>query len=157
MIEVKTMGELTEEELRELELEENLHRKDLTQLERDKTLVALASAVKERLSRNASALEPQGPEGFPTSDVENPKGGRKPKPDSQVNVAKEMGVATMTLSEAQRHVQAVAPAPPRGPGMRAQVRQHADLGKRHQTWPRPTLLGKSNTHGKAVSRTTVDG
>jgi hypothetical protein len=53
------------------------------------TLPPLASAVNTRLSRDASALEPQGPEGFHSPDERNPKGGRQPKPDSQKLVAAE--------------------------------------------------------------------
>jgi hypothetical protein len=75
-------GKATDEERAEIELEENIRRKDLTQLERDKSLVSLASAVKERLSRDASAQTGTGTEGFSASGAENPHGGRPPKPDS---------------------------------------------------------------------------
>jgi hypothetical protein len=106
-IEVTTMGELTEEEQREIELEENLHRKDLTQLERDKTLLDLASAVKARLSRDGFPQSQPGPEEFSPPDGEKPTMGRRPLPDSQERVAKEIGVGQQRISDAQRHVQTV--------------------------------------------------
>ena len=107
MIEVRRMGDLSEAEVRELELEENLHRKDLTPAERSKTLTALATAVKTRLLENASALESQGSEGFFMTDVEKPRGGAPAKPDAQKKVAAEMGLSVGTLNMAQRHTKAI--------------------------------------------------
>ena len=48
MIEVKRGGDLAEHERAIIELEENLHRKELTPLERSQTTVRLASALGER-------------------------------------------------------------------------------------------------------------
>jgi ParB-like chromosome segregation protein Spo0J len=49
MIEVRRVGDLTEQERTIIELEENLHRKNLTPLERSQTTVSLADSVGEHV------------------------------------------------------------------------------------------------------------
>jgi hypothetical protein len=102
-------------------------RRNLTPAERSKTLVELASAIKTRLSRDASAQSGQGLEEFRSSDERNLPGGRPSKPDSQKRIAEEMGMAVGTLNEAQRHVAAVERYPELGTGdlPRAEVLQLA--------------------------------
>lgn len=46
-IEIRRLGDLTDTELREIELEENVRRKDLTEYERSRQMVALAQVAAE--------------------------------------------------------------------------------------------------------------
>ncbi len=69
-----SMGDLTEDELRELELEENLRRKDLTDYERAKGMVRLAETAAAVLRKDSGFLPKFG---------KNPNGGRPKKPDSE--------------------------------------------------------------------------
>lgn len=91
---VTRLGDLSSEQLREIELEENLQRKDLTQEERDRTLVALVEHVKEtrgtdpQVSRNGS----RGP---------------APDPRSDRQAASEIGVDEKTIRNARDHVEAI--------------------------------------------------
>jgi len=94
----RMLGELTEAELREIELEENLRRKDLTEYERSKKMLELAEVAAEILKS-----EPE----FSPSVGKNTSPGRPPKPDSQQRVAERIGVPQQTLSDAKRHVEAV--------------------------------------------------
>jgi hypothetical protein len=113
-IEVRWVGELSASQLRMIELEENLHRRELTPAMRTKVMVELAAVTAERLreeaeaggvpdaggaeggvhpppktapSEDTSALEPQGPEGLSVAVDNNPPGGAPEKPDSQAKVA----------------------------------------------------------------------
>jgi len=109
VIEIRTLGSLTEAELRELELEENLHRKDLTQLERDKVLVARGENAAAILrDRDEAALPPSHPTaGWDGGHMPGPR----PKPDTTEKVADFLGVSKSTLNNARRHVAAVAGHP----------------------------------------------
>jgi ParB-like chromosome segregation protein Spo0J len=60
MIEVRRVGELAEQERAIIEREENLHRKNLTPLERSQTTVRLAEAVGVQLRERAQNLDTQG-------------------------------------------------------------------------------------------------
>lgn len=95
-IEVKQLGELSEQELREIELEENLRRKDLTEYELSKNMVALAEVKAEKLRG-----------GFWAEFAQNPQGGRPVKPDSQARIAEAIGIPRKTLADAQAHIKAV--------------------------------------------------
>lgn len=91
-IDARRWPDLTEEERREIELAENLNRKDLTPEERNRNLTALAEAVEEVL----------------TEPVKTRNGGRPPKgrvPEQAV--ADRIGIPRTTLSEARRHVAAI--------------------------------------------------
>jgi hypothetical protein len=90
---------LPEKELRILELEEIIRRKDLTEYELSRNMVELAEIKAEEL-RN----------GFCTDSVQKVSH-RPPKPDNIRNVAKEIGVSPMTLSDAKAHVEAVEKYP----------------------------------------------
>lgn len=90
-IPVTLLGDLTEEQLREVELEENLQRKDLTAVERSRNLVALAETIVE-----TSARTPR-----------ESNGGRPVDPTSDRQVAERIGVGATTLREAREHVAAV--------------------------------------------------
>lgn len=95
-IEVRPLGELTAAERSEIELEENLQRKDLTAEERSKTLVALAE--------KAAEIDRQG---FRADSARNPSGGRPEKAGSLRRVSERIGVPAKTIHDAQKHVAAV--------------------------------------------------
>jgi ParB-like chromosome segregation protein Spo0J len=132
MIEVRRVGDLTEQERTISELEENLHRKNLTPIERSQTTIRLADAVGERLREKAQTQAAQGSEPTHDADVHtetsanpgpdellspatnNPKGGREEMPDSQAKVAAEIGMAQPTVSAARRHLKAVERYPELG-------------------------------------------
>lgn len=89
------LGDLTPEQLREIELEENLRRKDLTPIEASRTMVELAETVADL-----------------RSDAERKSNGGRPKdPSSLRSVAEEIGVSPGTILAAREHVAAVAEYP----------------------------------------------
>lgn len=93
-IEVRSLGTLTDAELREIELEENLRRKDLTPTERSRTIAQLAetAAVADR-------------ETFRPELGTKPSGGRPAEPGSIRRVSERIGVPTSTIQKAQTHVE----------------------------------------------------
>lgn len=101
-IEVKVLENITEKELRILELEENIQRKDLTALEKSKNLVELAE-IKEKEFRAESAQNPTA--------IKN-SSGRPAEVTSLRSVAKEIGIPPKTLHDAKQHVKAVEEFPP---------------------------------------------
>lgn len=112
---VRRLNTLTDVELREIELEENLRRKDLTPIEASRNMVALAEVIKEtradsaQVSRNGS----RGPSPSPTSDRQ---------------VAAEMGIGATTLREAREHVAAVEANPDLATLPQAEaIRQHRTI------------------------------
>ena len=94
-IEVRSLGSLTDAELREIELEENLRRKDLTPFERARTLVQRAEVVREIAAEQL----------VPDSGTNSAGPGRPPNPSSEKRVAERMGVPRATLQEAKAHVE----------------------------------------------------
>jgi ParB-like chromosome segregation protein Spo0J len=105
-IEVRYYEDLPEEDRRAIELEEDLRRKDLTPYERSKARDELAKAVAARLLQASQASE----ELSGNADENSPRG-RPPKVDADEKVAAEMGISQGTLSDAKRHVAAVARYP----------------------------------------------
>lgn len=97
-IEVKMLGEISERELRVLELEENIRRKDLTAFERSKNLVELAELKEQELKEELS-----------TDSVDKCKreAHRPVNPISIQNISKEIGTPVQTLKDAKQHVAAV--------------------------------------------------
>jgi hypothetical protein len=95
-IEARSLGDLTESERREIELEENLRRKDLTEYERSRNLVQLADTVTEMLTAEAelSGVIP-----------DKPRRGRPRKPTAKDAVAERLGVDRGTVDNAQAHVE----------------------------------------------------
>lgn len=93
-------GELTVERLHEIELEENIRRKDFTEYEISKNMTDLARAVGERLARESCIKM-----------IQNPLGGPKIKADSMRAVAKEIGVPLATIQHSKEHVAAVETYP----------------------------------------------
>jgi len=92
-IDVRDMGELTEAERREIELEENLRRKDLTEYERSRDLSRLAETVAEVLVNEYRPESGQKSRGQPK------------RPASSRAVAERIGVPRTTIQEAQTHVE----------------------------------------------------
>lgn len=91
-IDVRRWPDLTPEERREIELAENVDRKDLTPAERSRNMVALAETAAEVL---------------PTVG-KSPNGGRPPKERvSEQAVAERIGVPQQTLNRAKQHVAAI--------------------------------------------------
>lgn len=93
-IEVRRLGELSEAERREIEVEANVRRKDLTPIERSRTLVALAKTAAE-VDR----------ESFGRSLAET-REGRPEEPGSDRRVADRIGVPRQTIQSARAHVAA---------------------------------------------------
>jgi len=101
------LGELTDPERSELELEENLRRKDLTADERSKNLVSLAAVAAKVLREKPADLLP---------DSGNKSGrGRPEKPDSEQKVAERIGVPRQTINLARQHVVAIQRYPELAP------------------------------------------
>lgn len=101
-VECRRWGTLTESERRELELEENLRRKDLTAYERSKNLVELAT-VAEEVDRETGEIRAES--------AHNPQGGRPAEPGSTRRVADRIGVPDTTIREAKKHVAAAESYP----------------------------------------------
>jgi ParB/RepB/Spo0J family partition protein len=139
-IEVKVLGDLTTHELRVLELEENIKRKDLTELEKSKTIFELSVLKRKELEEKAlqeierlekedqerkererdkpsevfGGLRQEGDGHEEESGVlygVRTKVGRPEKATSIRKIAQEIGVPTMTLIDAQKHVEAVTQYP----------------------------------------------
>jgi ParB-like chromosome segregation protein Spo0J len=88
---------LSNKELRAIELEENLRRKDLTENELSRNLVELAEIKAEEFRSNSDQnyLEIKRPIGRPA------------KPDSLQKIAESIGIPKTTLIEAKQHVEAI--------------------------------------------------
>ena len=102
-IEARFMGELTAMERREIELDENTQRKDLTPYEMSRNLdelVRVAAAVDQQQLRAESARN-SGP-------------GRPPVRGSLRRVSERTGIPVKTIHDAQQHVEAVAKYPELG-------------------------------------------
>lgn len=95
-VECRRWDGLTETERRELELEENLRRKDLTSYERSKNVVELATVAEEAIAETLS-----------TESVESPRMGRPPKsrvPEDAIS--ERIATPKQTMRDAKKHVAA---------------------------------------------------
>lgn len=99
-IEAKVLEDISEKELRILELEENIRRKDLTELEKSKNLVELAEIKEQELKK---VIEPNWTESV---HLNNPN-----RIGDRV-IAQEIGIPRQTLRDAKQHVAAVEAFPP---------------------------------------------
>lgn len=101
-IEAKVLEDISEKELRVLELEENIRRKDLTELEKSKNLVELAEMKEQELKEKLStdSVDKYGREAH-----------RPVNPISVQNISKEIGTPVQTLKDAKQHVAAVEEFP----------------------------------------------
>lgn len=109
-IPVTFLGELSEKQLREIELEENLQRKDLTEYEKSKNLVEIVAIKREQAKTISQNDIVSGGNTFcPT--VGQKIGHRPKRPDSLRSIAKELDIPVQTLVDAHQHVQAVEKYP----------------------------------------------
>lgn len=100
-IEVKVLEDVSQKELRVLELEENIRRKDLTEMEKSKNLVELAEIKEKELKKQVNIKNCAE-----SAHLNNP---------SRIGVrtvAKEIGIPPKTLHDAKQHVAAVEEFPP---------------------------------------------
>lgn len=109
-VEVRRWERLSDNERRELELEENLQRKDLTAYERSKTLADLAETVR-RVDLETGEILDGADEGFRVDSPRNPKGGRPPERGSLRRVSERINTPTKTIRDAQKHVAAAETHP----------------------------------------------
>jgi ParB family chromosome partitioning protein len=91
-------GHMTDAEMRDVELEENENRKNLTEGERARTFES-----SQRIVRTAKRAE-QVLGGIPPKPV-GPKGGRPSNPASKEAVAEAVGISRRSLLEAEQHVE----------------------------------------------------
>ncbi len=94
-VDVRRWGALSDAERDEIELEENIRRKDLTQHERSKEIV--------RLAEKAAEVDRKG---FRAESARNPSG-RPEKAGSLRRVAERTGIPAKTIHDAKQHVAAV--------------------------------------------------
>lgn len=94
---MRRFGELSPAERRVIELEENLHRKDLTAFERSKATVQTVEAAKVVAKEEAKA-KPEV-----SGDVRR-KPGRPREPDSTTAAAERTGLKRETVRDAEAHV-----------------------------------------------------
>jgi len=101
-VEVRSLGELTVNELRTVELEENLRRKDLTEYEKSKDMVELVQVVKEQIKDEIvcadSAQAPTNKKGVTVHG-------------SYRDIANRTGFPESTIRAAEKHVAAVEKYP----------------------------------------------
>lgn len=105
-IETRAYGQLTDAELRELELEENLRRKDLTEAERSRIMVGRAAVAAEIAQQQALADT-----AISANDSQKRPRGRPRQPAAPQAVADRIGVNRQTLRNAQAHVAALEAFP----------------------------------------------
>lgn len=100
-IEAKVLENISEKQLRVLELEENIRRKDLTELEKSKNLVELAEIKEQELEEQRVRKN-----WAESAHLNNPNkvGDRK--------IATEIGVSRETLRDAKQHIKAIEEFPP---------------------------------------------
>jgi len=106
-IEVRTLGSLTDAERREIELEENLQRKDLLPIEQSRNVIALAETAAQVLREK--------PRDFSPIVGEKSRMGRPSQPDSADKIAERTGLPRQTISRARQHVEAVERYPELAP------------------------------------------
>lgn len=120
-IEAKVLKDISERELRVLELEENIRRKDLTELEKSKNLVELAEIREQELKEKVEKDTFHGVrENLRGRDVEVPAesaktnlGGRPSLSGIPIReLSEELSIPPQTLRDARQHVAAVEEFPP---------------------------------------------
>lgn len=103
-VEVRSLGELTEKELRAIELEENLRRKDLTEYEKSRDMVELVRVVREqaKIETCATVAQVLGKGGHSKTDK---------APGSYRDISQRTGIPESTIRLAEKHVKAVEEFP----------------------------------------------
>ncbi len=99
--------ELTDDEKSEIELEENLRRKDLTPYEQSRNLVKLAETAAKIDEKELSKVTFDNSEGELRFAEKRNSAGRPEKPGSLRRVAERLGVSPAPIVQAQKHVAAV--------------------------------------------------
>lgn len=118
-IEAKVLEDISEKELRILELEENIRRKDLTELEKSKNLVELAEIKEQELKEKVKVLTDSVHSGnkeffseFEKNNCAESAHLNDPNKIGVRTIAKEIGIPPKTLHDAKQHVKAVEEFPP---------------------------------------------
>jgi len=114
IIEVRCYGDLTEAERAEIELEENLHRKDLTPYERAKTMVQLVATARQLAQAHKDKELSMAPDDFRTEAARKSRG-RPLEPGSYRDLAQRTGIPVATIRDAEQHVAAVERYPELAP------------------------------------------
>jgi len=96
--------DLTMDERREIELEENIRRKDLTTYELSKQIVELATVAAKIIDDSLSTVDNE------STPAKRKKGGQG-KPASAKKIAEKIGVPRKTNERAKQHVAAIAKYP----------------------------------------------
>lgn len=102
---VRYLRDLSEDERREIELEENDFRLDLTAFERSKNLSDMADTAARVIEGEFSSASDEN-----LAD-KNPKGGRPKKPASEDKIAERIGKSRGAIHNAKAHVKAVEDHP----------------------------------------------
>lgn len=105
-IEVRFATELTDKEKQALELEENIRRKDLTELEKSKKLGKLADIVKEQIIDEVLADSAKT-----ITEVKSLGGRPSISGVSEKIVASRVGIPRETIRDARKHMEAIEKHP----------------------------------------------
>lgn len=109
----------------EIELEENLQRKDLTAYERAKTVVKLAETARQVLTETCSESE----------QVSRPARGPSRTAGSLRDVAERIGEPVTNIVKAQQHVETAETYPElQGPGWKQKAPLRAGEGLNHRSF-----------------------
>ena len=92
--------QMSDTEFREIELEENLNRKDLTDWERKRTFASSKKLV-EQAKTAAEVMAHSGPK----PNQSGTKGGRPSQPDSTRAIASALGTSMQSIERAEQHVE----------------------------------------------------
>lgn len=118
-IAVRRLGDLTDQQRREIELDENIRRKDLTAYERSKFVSELADTAK------GNALQESR-----TDSVRLSARGFAPRPTADRQVADQVGIPAQTIRDARQHVAAVEAHPEMESWPQRQVLDHVRAERR---------------------------
>lgn len=127
-IDVRPFGELTEVERREIELEENIRRKDLTPIERSRELVKNAEEIAPKIADRISS----------ESDEKDSRGRKSEYEAPKEDIARAIGVGKTTLIEAEQHVVAVEKYPDLAD--KSQSGAIKEAKRRDEEVPEPTIV-----------------
>lgn len=103
-IEAKRLGELSEAELRELELEENTRRKGLTREEKARQMIRYAQAAAAVIEEEKKV---DSNDDFLSDSDKKPNGRPKSEEATQQEIADRMGTSRTSLSRAEAFAQAL--------------------------------------------------
>ncbi|MPW25979.1 hypothetical protein GC105_09265 [Alkalibaculum sp. M08DMB] len=115
-IDVKMLGELSKREIKILELEENIKRKDFTEIEKSRALTKLAELKAEELREKSEMEFRSDSEQNENENAENNNvvDGFRPANISEREIVKTIDIPRSTLRDAKQHVEAVGKYPELG-------------------------------------------